>query len=168
MLVMFWPPAHRVASLNQQTGTLGRPLGWFIVLALLTSACTIVTYGGPRRSREQVAILYAGNGTKIVRVDGRPFKGDKSQKFEVLPGQHSVSITTFEVNHYIVMKKTTWARPTTTCASFIAGHEYTFDRQEKLQLFKIIDVTTNKFVPEIDCPEQGDEIEPEEWDRPPA
>jgi hypothetical protein len=49
-----------------------------------------------------------------------------------------------------------------------ARHEYTFDRQENLQSFKIIDVTTSTYVPGIDCPPQGDEIDPEEWDRPPA
>jgi hypothetical protein len=126
------------------------------------------TYAGPRKPREEVALIYGGYGTKIVHIDGRSCNRDgREQKYEILPGIHSVSLVTFVVDHYVVASHTVWARPTTVCLEARAGHQYTFDRQEALQGFKIIDVTTNTQVAGLDCVAEYDETDPKEWDRRP-
>ena len=48
---MLRPTAHRVAPQKHETGRLGQQLRWLIAPALLSGACTTVTYGGPRKSR---------------------------------------------------------------------------------------------------------------------
>ena len=57
-------------------------------LCLLECACTVATYPGSRRPRDEVAIVQSRD-TTIDEVDGRE-AGLFTNEFEVLPGQHSV------------------------------------------------------------------------------
>ena len=135
-----------------------------LVISLASCSSTTALYQGPKRPRENVARLYAGYGTKIIHIDDHACgREGRTRKYDVLPGQHAISVTTFDVDNYVLMTHTTWTRPTTICLKAQAGHEYTFDRQESLGAFKIVDLTTNRDVPGIDCPAQYDERDLEEW-----
>jgi hypothetical protein len=61
---------------------------WLVLGALISSGCTTALYSGPRRPREQVAVIGASD-TLITAIDGVPISGSK---FEILPGPHSVSL----------------------------------------------------------------------------
>jgi hypothetical protein len=137
---------------------------------VLLGACSsiVALHQGPKLPRDQSALVYAGYGTKLIRIDDHSLGGNgRDKKYEVIPGLHTVSLTTFTVGNYIIMYHTIWTRPTTICLDAKAGHEYTFDRQEALRTFKIIDMATNKEVPGIDCPARYDERDTEEWKKRP-
>jgi hypothetical protein len=127
-----------------------------------------VLYQGAKRPRQQVARFFAGYGTKIIRIDDHSCGHEgRSEKYDVLPGPHAISLTTFAVDHYVVMSKTTWTMPTTVCLEAQAGHDYTFDRHETLGTFRIVDLTANKSGAGVDCPARYDERDVEEWNRRP-
>jgi hypothetical protein len=63
---------------------------------LFASGCTHVTYSGPRRGADEVAILVttggmaeSGHSTEVAKIDGTTVSGSK---FELLPGRHSVEV----------------------------------------------------------------------------
>ena len=144
------------------------PVACLSLVLFLASCSATALYQGPKRPRENVARLYAGYGTKIIHIDDHSCsREERSHKYDVLPGQHAISLTTFDVDNYVLITHTTWTRPTTICLKAQAGHEYTFDRQESLRAFKIVDLTTNKNVPGIDCAAQYDERDVEEWNQRP-
>jgi hypothetical protein len=57
-----------------------------ITIVVLASACTHVTYRGPRRPRNEVAEI-EGYGAEIAGMDRIVYKRSSS-KVEVLPGNH--------------------------------------------------------------------------------
>jgi hypothetical protein len=60
------------------------------VLALI--GCTTVLYKGPRRPRREVATIRTSD-TTITAIDGKRVDPMlRGQKFEVLPGPHSISL----------------------------------------------------------------------------
>jgi hypothetical protein len=86
--------------LSRKSG-IGRALALTAVVS--GAACTTATYSGPRRSADEVAVLItsgdqmnvddggdSGVSTKVAKIDG---KDVKSNRFELLPGRHSVEVT---------------------------------------------------------------------------
>jgi hypothetical protein len=59
-------------------------------LVLVGGACTTVTYPGPRRPSDQVALLEARD-VAIDEIDGLDVRG-KGARFEVLPGDHQLVV----------------------------------------------------------------------------
>jgi hypothetical protein len=63
---------------------------WLVLGTLASTGCTTVLYSGPRRPREQVAMISASD-TLITAVDGVPISQSLG-KLELLPGPHSISM----------------------------------------------------------------------------
>jgi hypothetical protein len=102
-------------------------------------------YGGPKRPREQVAIIKSGYNTQLKAVDRRSVEG-LGQKLEVLPGLHSVTFIVHRTDQYVLYKVRRWTRPTTICFFAKAGHEYAIDQKhdDDLSSYEIIDNHTGR------------------------
>ena len=86
----------------------------FLSSFLFVSACAQVTYSGPRRGADEVALLVTtsgmsetGHSTEVAKIDGAKISGSK---FELLPGRHSVEV-----------KGTLRPRPDNGAAGALAG-----------------------------------------------
>ena len=62
----------------------------WLAAVVLASACTTVTYPGPRRPGDQVATL-EGRDVAVDEVDGLNLRGKKA-RLELLPGQRNLLV----------------------------------------------------------------------------
>jgi hypothetical protein len=62
----------------------------YLGICVLLSACSTVTYPGPRRPSDQVATIRT-RGTDIIEIDGTRWPATRGE-FEILPGSHSLLV----------------------------------------------------------------------------
>lgn len=89
--------------------------------AVAAAGCTHVQYPGPRRPRENVAIVEGSSGIGIHELDGRPIVGGT---LEILPGPHVLSVTLTDTTNYVVMTSTTQYGAEKVCFGARPGHSY--------------------------------------------
>lgn len=109
----------------------------------LLGACTSVTYSGPRRNSNEVALLLtssgqkdSGNYTTVVRIDSKDVSGSK---FEILAGRHRVEVIAEKypvpgvapmgavaglVSGLVMNAKKEESGPLPTCFTALPGHTY--------------------------------------------
>jgi hypothetical protein len=100
-----------------------------LTAVVLVSACTTVTYPGPRRPGHQVATL-EGRDVAIDEVDGLILRG-KTARLELLPGQRNLVI-------HLAWRRDipggsiliSWRRrsePVSICFTAVEGHTYVIE-----------------------------------------
>jgi hypothetical protein len=91
---------------------------------MLVAGCSTVTYSGPRKPSEQVAIISTYN-TKIIEIDGKRWSTTTGD-FELLPGPHSLLV---HLNSIVAAGPYTTRHiyskyPQRVCFSAKPGHSY--------------------------------------------
>jgi hypothetical protein len=101
-----------------------KALSYLALLAIMFSGCTTVTYGGPRRASNRIAVLSTYGGVRVVRLDGQPMKGGSWAKYEVLPGRHSVELSGHTTENKIFVTVIRHSKPIEACFIADPGHAY--------------------------------------------
>jgi hypothetical protein len=99
--------------------------GWLAaaIVVALVSGCATVTYPGPRRPSNQVAIIEARD-VVVDWIDGIDVRG-KRQRFEVLPGDHQLVVRLNYVSDYYVIAVRHYSpKPIGLCVIAQPGHYY--------------------------------------------
>jgi hypothetical protein len=101
-----------------------RAPAYWALMAIMFSGCTTVTYGGPRRPSNRIAVLSTFGGVKVVRLDGQPMKSGSLEKYEVLPGRHSIELVGYKTEQKLFATVTRQSKPIEACFIADPGHAY--------------------------------------------
>jgi hypothetical protein len=81
-------------------------------------------YAGPARGQANTAVIGSGEDATITAIDGTPVNGGRFEKYEVLPGQHSLSYSGAKTDVGFFSNTTHTSGDLGTCFPTQPGHEY--------------------------------------------